>query len=143
MTRMRRYLVLALLVAVCPLAFGQAYKWKDAQGVTHYADSPPPAGTKVEKIKTSGVVVPPAGNPAPAPARASTAAAKPAPAGAVADTPDNRNKLCDQLKKNADTLGKEKNVSVDDGKGGTRVLDDAGRKREVETTQAQMTIYCK
>ncbi|KLD75664.1 hypothetical protein Y886_25625, partial [Xanthomonas hyacinthi DSM 19077] len=73
---MRRYLVLALLVAVCPLAFGQAYKWKDAQGVTHYSDSPPPAGTKVEKIKTSGVVIPPAGGPAPA----STGAAKPAPA---------------------------------------------------------------
>ncbi|HVI55231.1 MAG TPA: DUF4124 domain-containing protein [Luteibacter sp.] len=139
---MRRYLVLALLVAVCPLAFGQAYKWKDAQGVTHYADSPPPAGTKVEKIKTSGVVVPPAGNPVPAPAKASTAAAPAAP-GAVADTPANRAKLCDQLRKNADTLNKEKEVSVDDGKGGTRLLDDAGRKRQVETTQAQMTLYCK
>jgi len=140
---MRRYLVLALLVAVCPLAFGQAYKWKDAQGVTHYSDSPPPAGTKVEKIKTSGVVIPPAGNPAPVPAPASTAGAKAAAPGAVADTQANRAKLCDQLQKNVDTLNKEKNVSVDDGKGGTRPLDDAGRKREVETTQAQMTIYCK
>jgi hypothetical protein len=141
MARMRRYLVLALLVAVCPLAFGQAYKWKDAQGVTHYSDSPPPAGTKVEKIKTSGVVVPPAGEPAPA--AASTAAAKPAPAGPVADTPANRAKLCDQLHKNADTLSKEKVVSVDDGKGGSRTLDDAGRARQVETTQAQITLYCK
>lgn len=137
---MRRYLVLALLMAVCPLAFGQAYKWKDAQGVTHYSDSPPPAGTKVEKIKTSGVVIPPAGNPAPA--AASTAAAKPAP-GPVADTPANRAKLCDQLHKNADTLSKEKTVSVDDGKGGSKVLDDAGRARQVETTQAQITLYCK
>ena len=96
------------------------------------------------RVKTSGVVVPPAGNPAPAsvPA-ASTAEAKPAAPGAVADTQANRAKLCDQLRKNVDTLGKEKNVSVDDGKGGTRPLDDAGRKREVETTQAQMTIYCK
>ena len=137
---MRRYLVLALLVTVCPLASGQAYKWKDAQGVTHYADSPPPAGTKVEKIKTSGVVVPPAGNPAPA---AASTAAKPAPAGAVADTPANRAKLCDQLRKNAETLAKEKVVSVDDGKGGSRNLDDAGRARQIETTQAQMTLYCK
>jgi hypothetical protein len=139
MARMRRYLVLALLVAVCPLALGQAYKWKDAQGVTHYADSPPPAGTKVEKIKTSGVVIPPGGNPAPA----STAAAKPAAPGPVADTPANRAKLCDQLRKNAETLSKEKVVSVDDGNGGSRNLDDAGRARQVETTQAQMTLYCK
>lgn len=138
---MRRYLVLALLVTVCPLAFGQAYKWKDAQGVTHYSDSPPPAGTKVEKIKTSGVVIPPAGNPAPASTAA--AAAKPASASSVADTPANRTKLCEQLRKNADTLSKEKVVSVDDGKGGSRVLDDAGRARQVETTQAQMTLYCK
>jgi hypothetical protein len=138
---MRRYFVLALLVTVCPVAFGQAYKWKDAQGVTHYSDSPPPAGTKVEKIKTSGVVVPPAGDPAPA--ATPTAAAKPAPAAQVADTPANRQKLCDQLRKNADTLGKEKVVSVDDGKGGSRVLDDAGRARQVETNQAQMTLYCK
>jgi hypothetical protein len=141
MARMRRYLALALLVAVCPLAFGQAYKWKDAQGVTHYSDSPPPAGTKVEKIKTSGVVVPPAGEPAPAPPAA--APAKPAPEGAVVDTPANRAKLCDQLHKNADTLSKEKVVSVDDGKGGSKPLDDAGRARQVETTQAQITLYCK
>jgi hypothetical protein len=141
MYRMRRYLVLALIVTFCPLAFGQAYKWKDAQGVTHYADSPPPAGTKVEKIKTSGVVVPPAGNPAPA--AASTAAAKPAAGSPVTDTPANRAKLCDQLRKNAETLSKEKVVSVDDGKGGSRNLDDAGRARQVEMTQAQMTLYCK
>ena len=137
---MRRYLVLALLMAVCPLAFGQAYKWKDAQGVTHYSDSPPPAGTKVEKIKTSGVVIPPAGNPVPA--VASTAAAKPTPS-TVTDTPANRAKLCEQLRKNADTLSKEKNVSVDDGKGGSKPLDDAGRARQVETTEAQITLYCK
>jgi hypothetical protein len=141
MARMRRYLVLAFLLAVCPLAFGQAYKWKDAQGVTHYSDSPPPAGTKVEKIKTSGVVIPPAGEAAPA-ATPAPAATKPAP-DQVTDTPANRAKLCDQLHKNADTLSKEKNVSVDDGKGGSKVLDDAGRARQVETTQAQITLYCK
>jgi hypothetical protein len=137
---MRRYLVLALLVAACPLAFGQAYKWKDAQGVTHYADSPPPAGTKVEKIKTSGVVVPPAGTAAAPAAAASTA--KPAP-GAVADNAVNRARLCDQLKKNMDVLGKEAVVSMDDGKGGSQQLDPTARKRQIDLTQAQMTIYCK
>ncbi|MET0936737.1 MAG: DUF4124 domain-containing protein [Luteibacter sp.] len=137
---MRRYLVLALLVAVCPLAFAQAYKWKDAQGVTHYSDSPPPAGTKVETIKTSGVVVPPAG-PAAAPAPAASAAK--APAGTVVDNPANRAKLCDQLKKNMDVLGTQAVVSMDDGKGGSQQLDPNARKRQIDLTQAQMTIYCK
>jgi hypothetical protein len=139
---MRRIVTLAVLLAAGPLAFAQAYKWKDAQGVTHYADSPPPAGTKYDKVKTSGTVVPPAGNtPAPPPA------AKPEPAkaqaGATADTPENRTKLCATLKSNMETLAKPQQVSVDDGKGGQVPLDDAGRKRQIETTQAQMTLYCK
>jgi hypothetical protein len=141
MARMRRYLVLALLVAVCPLAFGQAYKWKDAQGVTHYSDSPPPAGTKVEKIKTSGVVSAPAGDTPPAPAT-STSTAKPA-GGGMNDTPANRAKLCDGLRKNKEILDKEQTVSIDDGKGGKTQLDADARKRQVETNQAQLTLYCK
>lgn len=33
----------ALLVAL-PLAAGELYQWKDANGVTHYSDAPPPKG---------------------------------------------------------------------------------------------------
>lgn len=139
----RRAVVFVLLAAACPLALAQAYKWKDAQGVTHYSDSPPPGNSaKVERIKMSGSAVAPAGTTAaPAPARASTA---PAPStGPVADTPANRAKLCDQLRKNMDVLTKEAIVSVDDGKGGSRQLDANARKSQVEQTQAQMTLYCK
>lgn len=142
---MRRQLALILLVAACPVAFAQAYKWKDAQGVTHYSDSPPPGGAgKVEKIQMKGGVTAPAssGSTAPAPARASTAG-QPAPGTPVADNPANRAQLCSQLRKNLDVLQKEAVVSMDDGKGGAKQLDAAGRQRQVETTQAQMTLYCK
>lgn len=137
---MRRCLVLALLVTVCPLALAQAYKWKDAQGVTHYADTPPPGKVKYETVKTNGSAVAP--SPAP-PAPAPAASSPPPPGSPVADNPANRARLCEQLRKNMEVLGKEQVVSMDDGKGGTRPLDDAGRKRQVETTQAQMTLYCK
>ncbi|MGN6482164.1 DUF4124 domain-containing protein [Luteibacter sp.] len=139
---MRRCLALVLLVAVCPLAFAQAYKWKDAQGVTHYSDSPPPGqGAKVEKIQMKGgVSTPSSSTPAPAPA---ASAPKPAAGTPVADNPANRKALCSQLSKNMEVLQKEAIVSVDDGKGGTQQLDAAGRQRQVETTQAQMTLYCK
>ncbi|SKB51921.1 protein of unknown function [Luteibacter sp. 22Crub2.1] len=139
-SRMRRCLVLALLVTACPLALAQAYKWKDAQGVTHYADTPPPNNARYEKVKTSGTVEAPA--PAPA-APAKPEAAPPAPGTQVADNPANRARLCDQLRKNMDVLGKEQVISIDDGKGGSQQLDDAGKKRQIETTQAQMTLYCK
>lgn len=136
---MRRCLVLALLVTACPLAFAQAYKWKDAQGVTHYADAPPPGNVRYEKIKTTGTVE--------APAPASTAPAAPANAqanggSANADTPENRKKLCEQLRKNLTILNNEKVVTMDDGKGGRRQVDDAERQSQIKTTQAQMTLYC-
>jgi hypothetical protein len=139
---MRRCIAILLLAAVCPLAFAQAYKWKDAQGVTHYSDSPPPeSSAKVEKIKMTGGVNAP--SPAqPAPAKSSTAGSPP-PGSPVADNPANRAKLCDSLRKNMEVLQKEAVVSMDDGKGGTQQLDAAGRQRQVETTQAQMTLYCK
>jgi hypothetical protein len=127
-------------VSVCPLALAQAYKWKDAQGVTHYADAPPPGGMKYEKIKTSGT----AEAPAPAPAASATAAASGTKAPASADdTPANRQKLCDQLRKNLDILNNEKVVTMDDGKGGVKQVDDATRQSQIKTAQAQMTLYCQ
>ena len=33
---------IALLMASLPVAASKVYQWKDARGVTHYADSPPP-----------------------------------------------------------------------------------------------------
>ncbi len=140
---MRRCLVLALLVSVCPLAFAQAYKWKDAQGVTHYADAPPPGGTRYEKVKTSGTVK----APAPAAAPAANAAASTAGNGTKAgtgndDTPANRQKLCDQLHKNLDILNNEKVVTMDDGNGGIKQVDDATRQSQIKTAQAQATLYC-
>jgi hypothetical protein len=138
---MRRRLALILLVSVCPLAFAQAYKWKDAQGVTHYADAPPPGNAKYEKIKTTGTVEAPA--PAPA-ASAGTAASNSAKAaGNNDDTPANRKKLCDQLHKNVDILNNEKVVTMDDGKGGVKAVDDATRANQLKTTQAQITVYCQ
>ena len=45
---MRRTFVtaLALLIAAAPLAASEVYSWKDARGVTHYSQTPPPAGTR-------------------------------------------------------------------------------------------------
>jgi len=44
---------LAALLLALPAFAGQVYQWKDAQGVTHYSDSPPPAqqGVKNRQLK--------------------------------------------------------------------------------------------
>lgn len=36
--------LVALLISL-PLAAGELYQWKDAKGVTHYSDAPPPSGS--------------------------------------------------------------------------------------------------
>jgi hypothetical protein len=38
----RAWLGVALLALALPAAAGEVYQWKDAKGVTHYSDSPPP-----------------------------------------------------------------------------------------------------
>ncbi|MDF4005338.1 DUF4124 domain-containing protein [Luteibacter sp. PPL552] len=135
---MRRCLAFALLALACPLALAQAYKWKDAQGITHYADAPPPGNTKFEQVK---IATGAASNATPAPPPAATVA-RPAAAAGTADTPANRKALCEQLRKNADLLKNEKVLNMDDGKGGTKAVDDATRQNEIKKNQAQVTLYC-
>lgn len=38
----RPVFALAALLLALPVCAGQVYQWKDAQGVTHFADAPPP-----------------------------------------------------------------------------------------------------
>lgn len=39
---------LALLLAALPVFAGKVYQWKDAKGVTHYSDAPPPGQQGVQ-----------------------------------------------------------------------------------------------
>jgi hypothetical protein len=44
------FLCMLMLSATCPAA--GAYKWVDEKGVTHYSDTPPASGTKVQPVDT-------------------------------------------------------------------------------------------
>jgi hypothetical protein len=76
MTRPLSCFPLALCVAlvVSPLQAQTVYQWKDAKGVTHYSDSPPPKGATVREIRA------PKGTPAtPATPATNVAASSKAP----------------------------------------------------------------
>ncbi|MEN4902104.1 DUF4124 domain-containing protein [Luteimonas sp. TWI1416] len=46
---MRRALALLCLVLLaCPAMAGDVYTWKDAAGVTHYSQTPPPSGVRYQ-----------------------------------------------------------------------------------------------
>ena len=121
-------------------AFAQVYTWKDAKGVTHYSDSPPPKGS----AKARTVTVPPAppAQPrvvtAPEPAPASTAARPgavqaPDPA-AVQALALQRAAQCKQAQDNLAVLKASAAVAVDnDGDGKNDAVLDA----EQHATQTQ------
>ena len=141
---MRRSLLVVVLLLLATMASAQVYKWTDAGGTVHYSETPPATGTSFKQITTSGsaapiakkpAVVRQAGNPSEtaAPAAASTQP--------VADTPENRDKLCTSLKANLASLeSKAPVVMQKDGK--NVLLDDTERQTQAATAQKQYAQYC-
>jgi hypothetical protein len=138
---MRRPLLAAALLLLASQVFAQAYKWTDSTGTVHYSETPPPSGTKYQRMTTTGSAEPLA-QPAPAEAAAPAAAATPAaPAQPVADTPANREKFCATLKSNLDML-KGSSPLVMQQNGQQKMVDDAQRKNQMANAQAQYQQYC-
>lgn len=139
---MRRLLIATALLLAAPLVAAQAYKWTDANGTVHYSDAPPPQGTKYNKVTTSGSVEPLV---TPAPAVSSDGSAevptKPNNTQPVADTPENRAKLCSNLKSNMETLKSQGPVVMDDG-GQQKVMNSDQRKQQQAAAQSQYQQYC-
>jgi hypothetical protein len=132
------------LVILVPAFAQTVYTWKDAKGVTHYSDAPPPAGATKREVHTT------AGTPAPtvvktAPKAASTAAAVPVvdPA-VVAAQEKQRAQACKQAQANLAILKGSFGVAVDkDGDGkNDMVLDAKQREQETQNMQASVDANC-
>ncbi|RPE79577.1 DUF4124 domain-containing protein [Vulcaniibacterium tengchongense] len=111
-----------LLALALPAAASKVYQWKDAQGVTHYSDSPPPdAAYRNRAIR----------NPAePAP----QAAAKPVV-----------NANCSNARSNLQVLQSGSPVGVDEDRDGKpeRTLTESERANRVALAEAQIKTYCE
>jgi hypothetical protein len=136
---MHRSTIALALLLMTPLAGAQVYTWKDASGVVHYSQTPPVQGTKFKEMKPSSAAdaMPPV-----APVAAKTEAAPAQPANTtVADTPENRAKLCTSLQANLAALnGSSAVVMQQDGK--QTALDGSQRKQQATAAQAQYQQYC-
>lgn len=142
----------------CGSAQAQAYRWIDKDGKTRYGDFPP-AGVKATPMKL------PSGGAAPAPAPAGKDAKgtqKPPvdPAQAFNERRQKEKEAADKAEKErADAETRKKNcersqgylralesgqrIGSMDAKGERSFLDDAGRKAQVEETQAEVAKNCK
>ncbi len=142
--------VLLVLLLSSPLALGQIYSWRDAEGVVHYGDRAPP-GAKVREIETDQL---PAGTTARArhaladkeaafdkrQQESRDAAAKAEKAKADAEE---KQKNCDQAQSYLRAL--ESGVRITrTGKNGERVfLDDQERAQELRSAQSRADSFCR
>ncbi len=141
---MHRSLIAVALFLLAPMATAQVYTWTDASGTVHYSEAPPSKGTPYNKVTTTGTVAPrvaPAPTP-PADNDKGAASTKPADSRPVADTPDNRNKLCGTLKTNLATLQGSGPVVMQQGDK-ANALDADQRKQQLDSTQSQYDQYCQ
>ncbi len=127
---MHRYVLGAVLAfaaapALAQQTAGEVYQWKDANGVTHYSQTPPAKGSYEQRMITSSG------------AAAPTAAATEDSAAAA------ENPQCTTARANVATLQAEGDVQMDAaGDGQLRVLNAEQRANQLELAQAAVKAYC-
>ena len=128
----------------------QIYKWKDANGVTHFSQTPPPSsGTHFTKLRLASEPDV-ASNPPPASAgtenteSGSASAPRNTPASSSQpDTAANRAELCKQLSSNISLLQGKQPVVTGDAGGKQEVMSDNARAAQLATARAQQAQYCQ
>jgi hypothetical protein len=122
---MRAPILVPILVLVLASATAQAagiYQWKDAKGVTHYTDTPPPdSGYRQRNIYHPDSDAPLGANKAPA-----------------------ESQTCTTARQNIAKLQNSQTVQMDtDGDGKPdKTLDDRGRANQLALAQAMVNASC-
>jgi hypothetical protein len=119
---MRAPILAPILVLVLSSTCAQAagiYQWKDAKGVTHYTDTPPPGS----EYRQRNIYQPEAGQPADKPAE---------------------NPTCATARNNLALLNSQQNVQLDsDGDGKPdKTLSESDRANQLALAQATLNISC-
>lgn len=125
----------------------QIYKWKDANGVTHFSQTPPAAGTHYSKMSLTSAPEVSSNPPSSGGADSNQADNNPPPRAASSDgtqpnTPSNRAQLCKQLSSNIDILNSKQPVVTAGSNGKQQVMSDNAREQQLATARAQQARYC-
>ena len=126
----------------------QIYKWKDANGVTHFSQTPPSSGMHYTKMHLASE---PDVSSNPSPGDNNTDNTEPgastpqqtAPASSTQpDTASNRTELCKQLSSNISLLSSKQPVVTGGAGGKQEVMSDNARESQLATARAQQAQYC-
>ena len=122
--RLLPLLLLAVLTTATSEAADMLYRWKDADGVVHYTDTPPPAEYEFQTREVT------------------TDPPQPPPSVVVEDAPVALSR-CEQARRNLAVFESAQNVSMDlDGDGRPEPLDAAARERERKKTRDLVNVTC-
>lgn len=123
LSRLLPLLAAALLTLAAPALAGEVYQWKDAKGVTHYSDAPPP--NRAHKSRTLDTK----GN--------ATVAATAKPVAVNAD--------CSNARSNLTILQGKGEVGIDEDKDGKadRSLTAQERANRLLLAEAGVKTYCE
>lgn len=119
-------LIAASLLACTAASAGDLYQWKDAHGVTHFSDAPPPKGT----FKTRNVEI-----------RDGQAAT--APADAVKPSPTDASQ-CALARTNLERLQAGGNIGLDANGDGQpdAPMSATEQAKQAELAQRQIHVFC-
>lgn len=149
---MRHIIPIISLAAAVGLLVGSSvcaetvYRWKDANGQSHYSQQPPEGVKKFETISSSGdpilhddAATPPASSAA---KDGATPAAKAGPGGAT-PAQQQRTQLCKQARENVTTLTQHATVTTDlNGDGKPVTLNAAQHDKALSDANKQVDLYC-
>jgi hypothetical protein len=126
----------------------QIYKWKDANGVTHFSQTPPSSGAHFTRMHLASEPdvssnPPPASGSADNTGPGASAPQQSAPASSTQpDTASNRAELCKQLSSNISLLQSKQPVITGGDNGKQEVMSDNAREAQLATARAQQAQYC-
>lgn len=136
-------IALAALSATPAVSAQQVYKWKDADGVTHYSASPPPKEVEAQKMMLRGGTASispdaPAEGDAAA-AEGSTTAAGGLSSGAMRE----REAACITAQANAQKLANNPYITMDkDGDGNSELLTPEEHSAQLQRAQRYAAEVC-
>jgi Domain of unknown function (DUF4124) len=135
-------MALSLALVATLVSAQQVYKWKDANGVTHFSQTPPASGVHYTRMHLEGEPAV-ASNPPATDTSAGTAASdQGAASSTVPDNAENRAKLCGQLASNIALLESNRSLTKAGPNGVQEQLGETERSQQLATARAQQSQYC-
>lgn len=138
-------LLIALALTLPMAANAQVYKWKDANGTTHFSETPPPQGVKYQSIHTSigadqartddsDAANQDAANQDNAAGKQADANGKPSP---------QLERFCAQLQSNITLLKSSQSLQRMGSDGKTVAVNEQVRAQQLKQQQQRYDAYCK